>query len=67
MSTVPEVIALRQLGVRVGAVSCITNLAAGISDQLLDHAEVEATARRSREAFSALLTRWVVAAGALAS
>ena len=29
MSTVPEVIALRQLGVRVGAMSCITNLAAG--------------------------------------
>lgn len=65
MSTVPEVIALRQRGVRVGAVSCITNLAAGLSGQLLDHAEVEATARRSRDAFTALLTRWVEAAGAV--
>jgi len=67
MSTVPEVIALRQRGVRVGAISCITNLAAGLSGQLLDHAEVEATARRSRDAFTAVLTRWVVAAGTVAS
>jgi len=63
MSTVPEVIALRQRGVRVGAISCITNLAAGLSAQLLDHSEVEATARRSRDAFTALLSRWVIAAG----
>ncbi|HEX2672620.1 MAG TPA: purine-nucleoside phosphorylase [Polyangiaceae bacterium] len=63
MSTVPEVLALRQRGVRVGAISCITNLAAGLSSQLLDHAEVEATARRSRDAFTAVLTRWVIAAG----
>lgn len=67
MSTVPEVIALRQIGVRVAAVSCITNLAAGISPTPLDHAEVEATAGRARAAFTALLTRWVVSAGALAS
>ena len=66
MSTVPEVIALRQLGVRVGAVSCITNLAAGLSKTLLDHSEVEATARRSRDAFTDLLTGWVTASGALA-
>jgi len=64
MSTVPEVIALRQCGVRVGAISCITNLAAGLSSQLLDHSEVEATARRSREAFTAVLTRWLIAAAA---
>ena len=67
MSTVPEVIALRQLGVRVGAISCITNLAAGLSQQLLDHREVEATAARSRDAFTAVLTRWIVGAGAEAS
>ncbi len=67
MSTVPEVIALRQLGVRVGAMSCITNLAAGISAQPLDHSEVEATAGRAREAFSGVLSRWVIAAGASAS
>ena len=64
MSTVPEVIALRQLGVRVGAMSCITNLAAGISAQPLDHSEVEATARRSRSAFSEVLSRWAGLAGA---
>jgi purine-nucleoside phosphorylase len=64
MSTVPEVIALRQMGVRVGAMSCITNLAAGISEQLLDHSEVEATAGRARSAFSQVLSRWVALAGA---
>jgi len=64
MSTVPEVIALRQRGVKVGAISCITNLAAGISKHALDHSEVEATARRSRQAFTDLLTRWVILAGA---
>ncbi|MEO7037424.1 MAG: purine-nucleoside phosphorylase [Polyangiaceae bacterium] len=64
MSTVPEVIALRQLGVRVGAMSCITNLAAGISAQPLDHSEVEATARRSRSAFSDVLSRWIALLGA---
>ena len=67
MSTVPEVIALRQLGVRVGAISCITNLAAGLSKQLLDHAEVEATAGRSRAAFTALLSKWVISAGEVGS
>ena len=59
MSTVPEVIALRHWGIRVGAISCITNLAAGISSTTLDHSEVEATARQSREAFMRLLSRWV--------
>jgi len=65
MSTVPEVIALRHMGVRVGALSCITNLAAGITGQLLDHAEVEETARRKRDALLALLTGWVTRAGAV--
>jgi purine-nucleoside phosphorylase len=59
MSTVPEVIALRHRGVRVGAISCITNLAAGIAKTTLDHAEVEQTAKQSREAFVRLLSRWV--------
>ena len=59
MSTVPEVIALRHRGVRVGAMSCITNLAAGLSDHPLDHAEVEETARVSRARFVKLLSRWI--------
>jgi purine-nucleoside phosphorylase len=63
MSTVHEVIALRHMGVRVGALSCITNLAAGISAQLLDHAEVEATARAKREDLLTLLRGWIGRAG----
>jgi purine-nucleoside phosphorylase len=65
MSTVPEVIALRQLGVRVGAVSCITNLAAGRSPTLLSHAEVEATAARVKADFIRLFTGWVARVGGL--
>lgn len=59
MSTVPEVIVLRHRGVRVGAVSCITNLGAGISKAPLDHSEVEEIANKTREKFTALLGRWV--------
>ena len=59
MSTVPEVIALRHMRVRTAAISCITNLAAGISTTPLDHKEVEETAQRTRDGFVKLLTRWV--------
>jgi len=55
MSTVPEVIALRHMGVRVAAISCITNMAAGISDAELDHSEVERTANATRDDFVKLL------------
>lgn len=64
MSTVPEVIALRHAGVHVGAVSCITNLAAGRSGALLDHSEVEAIARATRVRFSRFLSAWIALAGA---
>jgi purine-nucleoside phosphorylase len=59
MSTVPELIALRHMGVPAAAISCITNLAAGITKRELDHAEVEETARRTRTRFAALLSAWV--------
>jgi purine-nucleoside phosphorylase len=59
MSTVPEVIALRHMGVRVGALSCITNLAAGISPHPLDHTEVETIARSRRGVLLKLLTGWI--------
>jgi purine-nucleoside phosphorylase len=63
MSTVPEVIALRHMGVKVGALSCITNLAAGITKAVLDHKEVEETARTKRSDLLTLLTGWIVRAG----
>jgi purine-nucleoside phosphorylase len=66
MSTVAEVIALRHMGVPVGALSCITNLAAGILDQPLDHKEVEETARAKRDDLLTLLRGWIFAAGAKA-
>jgi purine-nucleoside phosphorylase len=46
MSTVPEAIVARQCGLNVAAISCITNLAAGISKEKLSHAEVLETAGR---------------------
>jgi purine-nucleoside phosphorylase len=59
MSTVPEVLALRHMGVRVAALSCITNLAAGITKATLNHAEVEAVAKERREALLSILAGWV--------
>ena len=55
MSTVPEAIVARQCGVNVAAVSCITNLAAGISKENLSHAEVLETAERVKMVAAALL------------
>ena len=55
MSTVLEVIAARHMGARVLGLSCVTNLAAGLSPHPLSHAEVERTAEASREQFSSLV------------
>jgi len=52
MSTVPETIAANHLGLKVAALSCITNLAAGISKNKLNHAEVTETAKRVEADFS---------------
>jgi len=48
MSTVPEVIAANHLGMRVLAISCVTNMAAGILPQKLNHEEVLETGRQAR-------------------
>jgi purine-nucleoside phosphorylase len=55
MSTVPEAIVARQYGLNVAAVSCITNLAAGISKGKLSHAEVLETARQVKTLAAKLL------------
>jgi len=51
MSTVPEVIVARHMGVRVLAISCVTNMAAGVSPEKLSHEEVLEVGRQVREKF----------------
>jgi purine-nucleoside phosphorylase len=55
MSTVAEVIAARHMEIKVLAISCVTNMAAGILDQPLSHAEVMETGERVKTKFEALL------------
>jgi len=63
MSTVPEVIALNQMGVGVTGISCITNMAAGVLKQKLDHKEVLETTQRVKHQFVSLLNALVEALG----
>ena len=55
MSTIPEVIVARQIKMKVLAISCVTNMAAGVLDKPLNHEEVLETGRRVAGQFNALL------------
>jgi purine-nucleoside phosphorylase len=55
MSTVPEAIVARQMGMRVLGLSCITNMAAGVVDQPINHEEVMETGAQVRDTFRNLL------------
>ena len=55
MSTVPEVIVARQMGIKVLAISCVTNMAAGTTDAPIHHEEVLEIGRRISGQFKALL------------
>ena len=55
MSTVPEAIAARHMGMTVLAISCVTNMAAGVLDQPLNHEEVLETGRRVMGQFIGLI------------
>jgi len=57
MSTVPEAIVARHMDIQVVGISCITNLAAGVTDRPVDHSQVIAIGERIRESFSELLRR----------
>ena len=57
MSTVPESIAANHLGLRVAGISCITNMAAGISANKLNHKEVKEEAQKVMDVFSNLLSQ----------
>jgi len=61
MSTVPEAIVARHMGLEVLGISCITNMAAGISDEPINHEEVMETGNRVRETFAELLRRVISA------
>ncbi len=57
MSTVPEALAARHLGIKVLGISCITNLAAGISDETINHEEVMETGAKVAAVLKELLKR----------
>jgi purine-nucleoside phosphorylase len=60
MSTVPEIIMASELGIRIAAISLISNLAAGLSEGRLSHKDVAETARRVKQKFIGLLKETVL-------
>jgi len=55
MSTVLEAITAKQLGMKVLGISLVTNKAAGLSDEVLSHDDVQAVAQRAQKEFSTLI------------
>ena len=66
MSTVPEVIAARHMGIRVLGLSCITNMAAGVTKQKLDHREVLEIGEKAKVGLLEVLGRIIAEAATLA-
>lgn len=60
MSTVPEAIVARQMGMKILGISCLTNMAAGIDEGFIKHEEVMETGARVSEIFSDLLRRVII-------
>ncbi|HXD30257.1 MAG TPA: purine-nucleoside phosphorylase [Pyrinomonadaceae bacterium] len=60
MSTVPEAIVARHMGMAVLGISCITNMAAGLGNEKINHQEVMETGKQVRDVFARLLRRLVV-------
>lgn len=61
MSTAVEAIAANHMGMHICGISCITNMAAGVQKQPLNHTEVQETADRVAEAFSKIVTASIIA------
>ena len=59
MSTVPEVIAARAMGMRVAGMSCVTNLASGITNDPVNHEEVLAVTREAAGRFETVVLEWI--------
>lgn len=65
MSTACEAVAANHMGMKICGISCISNLACGMTDQPLSHKEVQETADRMAPMFRALVTRAIAQMGAL--
>lgn len=59
MSTVPEVLVARAIGMRVAGVSCITNQAAGLTPHKIDHAEVIEVTRQAASRFERIIVEFI--------
>ena len=64
MSTACEAVAANHMGMHICGISCITNMAAGVTDQPLSHAEVQETADRTAPLFKKLVTESIAALAA---